>query len=117
MIQACAANGPPFATVGAAHEVSREEVIAFIKALELYLARDHDADIARWEAKIRHIQNDLADIPHVTFERKIGSETYIVPKLLIQVKPEAGFTGEEERRSHLCAHRLPQPEFVCSSSR
>lgn len=95
LIQACAANGPPFAAVGRPMKVSREEIIAFIKALELYLARDHDADIARWEAKIRHIQDALADIPHISLERKAESETYAVPILLVHIEPEAGLTGNE----------------------
>ena len=58
---------------------------SLIKTLELYLARDHDAVVARWEAKIRYVQDALTDIPHISFERKIDSETYIVPKLLIHM--------------------------------
>ena len=50
LIKACAANGTPLATVGRPMKISREEIIAFIKALELYLARDHDAVITGWKA-------------------------------------------------------------------
>ena len=46
LIAGCAANGVPFATVGRPMKVSREEMIGFMKALELYLARDHEADTA-----------------------------------------------------------------------
>ena len=53
LIAACAANGNPFATVGRPMKVSREEVIGFLKALESYLARDHEADRARWLAQVR----------------------------------------------------------------
>jgi L-seryl-tRNA(Ser) seleniumtransferase len=75
--------------------VSREEIIAFIKALECYLVRDHEADAARWEAQIGHIREALAGLPHLTMERQIRSETYTVPLLAIRIGPEAGITGEE----------------------
>ncbi len=95
LINACAANGTPFATVGRPMKISREEIIAFIKALELYLARDHDADITGWKAKISYIQDRLADVPHIEMEQKVDSETYIVSKLIIHIKPDAGITGDE----------------------
>ena len=69
----------------ASHEGQPRRDHSLIKTLELYLARDHDAVVARWEAKIRHVQDALTDIPHISFERKIDSETYIVPKLLIHM--------------------------------
>ncbi len=63
LIAACAANGNPFATVGRPMKVSREEVIGFLKALESYLARDHEADRARWQAQVRHVEEALAGLP------------------------------------------------------
>ena len=56
LIAGCAANGVPFATVGRPMKVSREEIIGFMKALELYLARDHEGDTARWTAQLDYIE-------------------------------------------------------------
>ena len=95
LIQACAANGTPFATVGRPMKVSREEIIAFIKALALYLARDHEADIVRWRGKIRYVRDALAKVPHINMEERVDSDTYIVPKLIIHLHPEGGLTGEK----------------------
>ena len=58
LIAACAANGNPFATVGRPMKVSSEEVIGFLKALESYLARDHEADRARWQAQVRRVEEE-----------------------------------------------------------
>ena len=66
LIAACAANGVPFATVGRPMKVSREEIIGFMKALELYLARDHEGDTARWTAQLDYIDAALQGIPNIT---------------------------------------------------
>ncbi len=95
LIKACAVNGTPFATVGRPMKVSREEIFAFIKALERYQNRDHEADAAGWEEKVRHIEGELAGIPNVSVIRLGPEETYAVPQLKVTVDPEAGLTGTE----------------------
>jgi L-seryl-tRNA(Ser) seleniumtransferase len=95
LIAACAANGNPFAAVGRPSKVSREEVIAFLKALELYLARNHDADLARWESQVRYIEEKLAGIRHLTVKRFTKGETYTLPLLCIRPQEGAGISSEE----------------------
>jgi len=88
LVEACAANGNPFAAIGRPMKVSREEVVAFLKALELYLERDHDADSARWEAQLRCIEAALENIPHFEIGRFTKRQTYTVP--LLYIRPQAG---------------------------
>ena len=95
LIAACAANGNPFATVGRPSKVSREEIIAFMRALELYLKRDHDADAARWEDQARHIEEALNGIPRFMVGRFIRAETYEVPLVFIHPEEGAGISCEE----------------------
>ena len=96
LIEACAANGNPFATVGRPAKVSREEIIGFMKALELYLARDHDADRARWSAQVEYIERVLAGTGHpITLERMEKGDTYTVPMLAVRTLPAAGFTAAQ----------------------
>ena len=93
LIDACMANGNPFATVGRPAKVSREEIIGFLKALELYLARDHDADRARWTAQVGHVEQALAGAGHpIALERMEKGDTYTVPMLAVRTLPDAGFT-------------------------
>lgn len=95
LIAACAANGNPFASIGRPSKVSREEVIAFLKALELYLERDHGADMIRWVSQVQHIEATLSGIPHITVERFTKAETYMVPLLYIRPEAGAGITSEK----------------------
>ena len=92
LIAGCAANGVPFATVGRPMKVSREEMIGFMTALELYLARDHEADTARWTAQLNYIEAALEGIPNITIGRFTKSETYTIPLLNIRPEAEANFT-------------------------
>ena len=93
LIDACMANGNPFATVGRPAKVSREEIIGFMAALELYLARDHDADRARWTAQVDHVERELAGAGHpIALERIQKADTYTVPLLAVRTLPDAGFT-------------------------
>ena len=95
LVAACAANGNPFATVGRPSKVSREEVIAFLRALELYLERNHDTDMVRWEGQVRTIEGTLTGIRHLTVERFTKGDTYSLPLLCIRPEEGAGITSEE----------------------
>lgn len=94
LIAACAANGTPFAAVGRPMKVSREEIIALLKAIELYLARDHEADQRRWESQVQRIEAALHDLPNITLRRLPNSPTYHVPLLAIRLEPGLGLTRE-----------------------
>ena len=96
LVAACAANGNPFAAVGRPAKVSREEVIGFMKALELYLARDHDADRARWEAQVAHVERALSAARQpLALQRMVKGDTYTVPLLAVRPLPDAGFSHQQ----------------------
>ncbi|MBV7332145.1 aminotransferase class V-fold PLP-dependent enzyme [Chloroflexi bacterium TSY] len=95
LVAACAANGVPFAAIGRPMKVSREEIIAFLKALELYLARDHKADQRQWESQLAYVEQNLRDIPYITLTRLPQVQTYAVPCLSIRPEPQLGMTRDE----------------------
>ena len=87
LIEACAANGPPHAAIGRPMKVSREEIFGFLKALELYLERDHAADAARWEAQVAYLADALVPAPGFDIERAVIRETYDIP--VLSIRPSA----------------------------
>ena len=76
-------------------KVSREEVIGFLKALESYLARDHEADRARWQAQVRRVEEALAGLPGIELQHLVKCRTYDVPLLGVRPVPGAGFTRDD----------------------
>ncbi len=95
LIAACAANGTPHAAVGRPMKVSREEVFGFLRALELYLARDHDADAARWRSQVAHVRDGLTQVPTIQVETVVIRETYNVPMLAVRPRPPASHWRQE----------------------
>ena len=66
LIEACALNSTPFHnTIGRPLKIGKEEVVGLVKALELYVARDHEADRREWERSAQYVVDQMAKLPHV----------------------------------------------------
>lgn len=65
LVEAAALNGCPNHSIGRPMKVGKEEIIGLLKAVELYIQRDHKAEWKRWEDQIAHISDELAKLPHV----------------------------------------------------
>lgn len=55
LVDACAANDSPNMSVGRGMKAGKEEICGLVKAVELYLERDHEADQAVWEGRVARI--------------------------------------------------------------
>jgi uncharacterized pyridoxal phosphate-dependent enzyme len=99
IIEAVALNGPPDHGIGRPMKVAKEEMIGLLTALELYLARDHEADIARWQRYLACIAEAAASAPGVRCQTVYGTtDAAPVPRLEVildaaeaQVTPEQAF--------------------------
>jgi len=88
LIRAARLNTAPHSdTLGRGLKVSKEELVAMLVALELYLERDHDADWREWEARVKVIGDGLAGVPGVTAERFVPRIANQVPHLRIRWHP------------------------------
>lgn len=79
LIEAAAMNACPNHSVGRPMKAGKEEIVGLVRAVELYVARDHEADWRRWEKQVAHVAEALADLPHV--------ETGAVPMEVINHVP------------------------------
>jgi len=64
-------TAPHSDTIGRGLKVSKEEMVAMMVAVELYLERDHLAEWREWERRVDVIRESLASVPGVTTERFI----------------------------------------------
>ncbi len=55
-------NSPYEDTVGRGQKVGKEEIVGMIKALELYLAEDHDALATEWQHRLNTVASRVAHI-------------------------------------------------------
>ncbi len=85
LIEAARLNTAPHSdTIGRGLKVSKEEMVAMLVALELYLARDHEADWREWEARIEIIRRSLSALEGVIVERYIPAIANQIPHLRIR---------------------------------
>ena len=59
-------NSPYEDTLGRSQKVGKEEIVGMIKALELYLAEDHDALAKEWQSRLETISRQITKIPGVS---------------------------------------------------
>jgi uncharacterized pyridoxal phosphate-dependent enzyme len=59
-------NSPHEDTLGRSQKVGKEEIIGMVKALEMFLAEDHDALATEWQDRLQRISKELIKIPGVT---------------------------------------------------
>src|SRR5581483_1735222 len=58
-------NSPHEDTLGRSQKVGKEEIVGMVKALELYLAEDHDALSREWQSRLEGISGEIRKVPGV----------------------------------------------------
>lgn len=86
LIEAAALNNNPYSdTVGRGMKVGKEEIMALLRAVEVYVARDHDADQKLWRGFMEHISKEVSGLPTVKTEIYVpGPGGHPVPYLRVQ---------------------------------
>jgi uncharacterized pyridoxal phosphate-dependent enzyme len=67
-------NSPHEDTIGRSQKVGKEEILGMVKALELFLAEDHDALAREWQSRLEMISHEISKVPGV-------STTFFVPDI------------------------------------
>lgn len=86
LVAAAVANGSPHQRLARAMKAGKEEIVGLLRALELYLDRDHDADSARWEAVVERWVADLDGVDGLQARRCFPNEAgQPVPRVRVTV--------------------------------
>lgn len=84
-------NSPHEDTLGRSQKVGKEEIVGMVKALELFLAEDHEALAKEWQNRLEGISRELTAIPGV-------STSFFVPDIANHV-PHMRITWDAARIS------------------
>ncbi len=107
LVEAAAMNNNPYSdTIGRGMKVGKEELMAILKAVEIYVLRDHNADQKLWRGFMEHIAAELAGSPTVQTEIYVpGPGGHPVPYMRIQWdQAKLGLTYKQ------CRDRLSEGE-------
>src|SRR5208282_1079946 len=84
-------NSPHEDTLGRSQKVGKEEIVGMVKALELFLAEDHDALAREWQDRLERISIEIMNVPGV-------STSFFVPDIANHV-PHMSITWDTARIS------------------
>jgi L-seryl-tRNA(Ser) seleniumtransferase len=84
-------NSPHEDTLGRSQKVGKEEIVGMVKALELFLAEDHEALGKEWQDRLERISRELTKVPGV-------STSFFVPDIANHV-PHMRITWDRARVS------------------
>jgi L-seryl-tRNA(Ser) seleniumtransferase len=145
MVEACAMNDSPHVkSIGRGMKAGKEEIVGLVKAIELYLQKDHAAEMTVWEQRVSYLVDALSPIDGVEVQRKLPYGIgYLIPYVslwwsekelgvtlqqlvgtLREGKPriavrlvESQSPGVERPQVWLCVHTLQEGEEVIVARR
>ena len=71
LVEACRLNDNPNMGVGRPMKVPKEEIVGLVKAVELYVTRDHAAESLVWDRRVARVLETLSDLEHVHVWRQL----------------------------------------------
>lgn len=98
-VEAARANGSPHQRLARAMKAGKEEIAGLVRALELFVARDHVSDQAAWEDTVRVWVAALNDVKGLRAIREFPNEAgQPVPRVRVTVDSETcGITADDVR--------------------
>lgn len=101
LIEAAAMNNNPNSAVGRSLKVGKEEIAGLVKAVELYLQRDEEAELRAWTERSRRVAEGLAGLPGVRAE-VVADGRYVRPPItpVCLVHLEEDVLGASAREIH-----------------
>jgi D-glucosaminate-6-phosphate ammonia-lyase len=96
-VAAARANGSPHQRLARALKAGKEDMAGLVRAVELFLAQDHEAAAKEWEQTVAGWVGELSKIPGLTAVRDFPNEAgQPIPRARITVdRSVVGFSGDE----------------------
>src|SRR4051812_22801847 len=95
LIRAARLNGSPYHSVGRSAKAAKEDIVGLIVALENYLERDHEADIAGWRLQAEYMLEHLRDFPGVAASYLHDGREHPVPRVELVFDASTGIDSHQ----------------------
>ena len=87
LIRAAALNASPNQAIGRPSKTSKEEIVGLVKALELFLAEDEEAEMNRYAEVCTHIVDAVRDLPGLRAVVEQDPFNRVIPQAVIYFEP------------------------------
>jgi len=88
LIQAAVATANPNQFLGRPLKVAKEEIVGLVTALELFLAEDEPAEMARYRTMVQRVVDALTEVPGLQVTVEHDGYDYLIPR-----RPPAFYRG------------------------
>jgi L-seryl-tRNA(Ser) seleniumtransferase len=95
LIRAARMNGNPNHSVGRAAKAAKEDIVGLMVALEIYMHRDHDADIAAWQSQAEWMLARLGDFAGISTSYLYDGREHPVPRVELLFQPSSGIDAHD----------------------
>ena len=84
LIEAAAANASPHQFIGRGMKVAKEEIVGLVKALEIFVDEDEDAEIRRYTEMCQLVVDALIEVPGLGVTVEHDEYDYLTPAASIK---------------------------------
>lgn len=96
LIRAARLQGAPIQGIGRPLKVSKEEIVGLLTALEIWVARDHAADLREAKRRTDQVVEALAGLPGIRAEHRFPDHVgRPYPTTFVSIDPSTGLTGAQ----------------------
>jgi L-seryl-tRNA(Ser) seleniumtransferase len=95
LIRAALKNGSPNHSVGRAAKAAKEDIVGLVVALEMYLERDHEADLRHWREQADYMTSRLGDLPGVNARTLYDGQEHTSPHTELTFDPDTQIYAHE----------------------
>jgi seryl-tRNA(Sec) selenium transferase len=114
LIEACRLNDCPNMGIGRAMKTDKESIAGLVKAVELYVRKDHAAEMAEWERRVQHVLDAVGGLPGVRAWRQMPFGTgQLIPHAAVSWdEATLGITHEEAYSRLLYGEPRIAPQLI-----
>ena len=87
LVEAAVANASPNQFLGRGMKVSKEEIIGFLTALELFVEEDEEIEMERLRRMSQRIVDALIEIPNLSASVEQDPNDYLIPTAVLKLGP------------------------------
>ena len=96
LIDAAFANAAPHQFIGRGMKVAKEEIVGLLRAIELFVSEDEEAEMARYRSKAQQVVDALAEVEGLRVTLEHDEFNYLIPHAVMRFTREWRGPGRNE---------------------
>ena len=88
LIDAAFANASPHQFIGRGMKVAKEEIVGLLRAIQIFMNEDEDAEMARYRRMAQQVVDALAEVPGLRVTLEHDEHNYLIPHAVMRFTKE-----------------------------